>query len=183
MSSTPATAAPPRCRRRRGRCRACGIGIIITPDALRLACVRRRSSPSACRRRSSSERLGSDLDLSLAERLLTGRPSRSDRSEAQRAGAEAADRPRGDLEHEHAGRRLTRHSAWIGPWRRPSAAAAACHAVDDRALASRRSPRRASGRSSPRRTGRRAGRACRRSPAPAARRDASALRPRTRGRG
>ena len=63
---------------------------------------------------------------------IGARDRRSRDDEAQRARAQAADRPRGDFEDEHAVGRFTRHSAWIGPWRRPIAAAARADRLDDR---------------------------------------------------
>ncbi len=111
--------ARPRRRRRRGSTPRRGIGIIITPDARASRDQPSDDSPSACRSSSSSSEM----------RRVAGR--RPLRLEPQRARAQAADRPRGHFEDEHAAASLTRHSAWIGPCRRPSARGRARDGVDD----------------------------------------------------
>ena len=118
-------------------------------------------SPSACRSSSSSSEMAATV------------PGSPLPVEPQRAGAQAADRPRGHFEHEDA--RLVH--ATLGVNRSVAQAEGARRLVDrgGRSRAARpQTPSTASRRWSPRRTDRRADRACRRSPARAARRGASA---------
>ena len=124
-ASTPST--PRRMPRR-------GIGIIITPLASRLAAPR---AGIFAERVPKEELLEGDCGLRIADCGLTAIAD-----EAQRARAQAADRARGDFEHEARPPSLTRHSAWTGPWCRPMAFAARVDRLDDSILDLRRRRRR-----------------------------------------